>query len=134
MENAVPNFAQRPIAYVYQVTSDTRRLSHLATTVTAANGVREFYNGNMANSALSFLCSSFFQVISVAAQNTTRNLSLGKSQNAEYFCKLAIIPLIGLGLTYLYQLSFLYCALTFVGAAFVNNVSNVLNNREIRKI
>lgn len=134
MENTAPGFAQKPLTYLYQITSDTRRLSHLATTVTAANGVREFYNGNMANSALSLLCSSFFQVIAVATQNTTRNLSLGKSQNAEYFCKLAVVPLIGLGLTYLYQLSFVYCALTLVGAVFVNNVSTVLNNRDIRKI
>jgi hypothetical protein len=133
MEKA-PGFAQKPLTYLYQVTSDTRRLSHLATTVTAANGVREFGNGNMANSAMSLLCASFFQVISVAAQTTTKNISIGKSQNAEILCKLAIIPLVGLGLSFLYAFNFVYAVLTLLGAAFVNNVGNVLNNRDIKKI
>ncbi|QVL54701.1 MAG: hypothetical protein KFB95_05105 [Simkaniaceae bacterium] len=133
MENT-GSFAQKPLTYLYEVTSDTRRLSHLATTVTAANGAYEFYNGNMANSAMSLLCASFFQVISVAAQNTTRNISIGKSQNAEVLCKLAIIPLVGLGLSFLYHFSFIHAVLTFLGAAFVSNVGNVLNSREIRKI
>ncbi len=133
MESAA-SFTQKPLTYLYEVTSDTRRLSHLATTVTAANGAREFYNGNMANSAMSFLCASFFQIISVAAQTTTRNISIGKSQNAEVFCKLAIIPLVCLGASFLYHFSFIHAVLTFLGAAFVNNVGNILNNRDVRKI
>ena len=134
MASQALSFAEKPLTYLYQLTSDTKRLSHVATTVTAANGLREFYNGNMATSALSLLCASFFQIISVASQTTTRNISVGKSQNAEVFCKLAIVPLVGLGLSYLYHWNVVFSILTFVGAAFVHNVGNVLNNRDIRKI